>query len=228
MPCDHSIKLELFKLKRYWLELVARVGLMTPSPEPHVVAERELCGLVNGLAQQIAGHVRERGQLATAAGHYQEALRLLTGPGSLEWEAAALVGLGFVAELSADLNAAEAYHRSAWQAAAQSVTAAAGAAASALEGLACAAVARGDGETAANLLGTAARWRRWLHRPALGTEQRDIDRAAAGARGLLGEHAYRAAYTHGLQPPPGTVADLQHPIEPRLAAWLREPVQRPI
>ncbi|MET8991231.1 hypothetical protein ABZW49_37755 [Nonomuraea wenchangensis] len=33
---------------------------MTTSPEPQAVAERELCGLVNGLAQQIAVHVRER------------------------------------------------------------------------------------------------------------------------------------------------------------------------
>jgi tetratricopeptide (TPR) repeat protein len=196
--------------------------------EARVVA-RQLGAEGSALASLGEGHLaRERGELATAAGHYREALRLLTGQATPEWEAAALVGLGFVAEQSADLNAAEAYHRSAWQAAAQSVTAAAGAAATALEGLACAAVARGDGETAARLLGTAAMWRYWHHRPALGTEQHDIDRAAAGARGLLGEHAYRAAYAHGLQPPPGIVVDLQHPVEPQLAAWLREPVQRPV
>jgi tetratricopeptide (TPR) repeat protein len=164
------------------------------------------------------GHLaRERGELDTAARHYQETLQLLTGQGTPEWEAAALVGLGFVAELSGDLDAAEAYHRSAWQAAAQSVTAAAGVAAAALEGLACAAAARGDGETAADLLGTAARWRHWHHRPALGTEQHDIDRAVAGARALLGEHAYRAVYARGLQAHPGIIVDLQHPVEPRPA-----------
>jgi len=131
-----------------------------------------------------------------------------------------------VAELTGNLNAAETYHRSAWQAAAQSVTAAA-AAAMALEGLACAAAARGDGETAATLLGSAARWRQWQHRPPLGIEQHDIDRAAAGARELLGDHAYRVAYAHGLQPPSGVV-DLRHPLEPQLAARLHEPVQRPV
>jgi predicted ATPase len=169
---------------------------------------------------------RALGDLATAAQHYQKALRLLADRATPEWKAAALVGLGFVAELTGNLNAAETYHRSAWQAAAQSVTAAA-AAAMALEGLACAAAARGDGETAATLLGSAARWRQWQHRPPLGIEQHDIDRAAAGARELLGDHAYRVAYAHGLQPPSGVV-DLRHPLEPQLAARLHEPVQRPV
>jgi tetratricopeptide (TPR) repeat protein len=189
---------------------------------------RQLGGEGSALASLGEGHLaRERGEPATAAGHYEEALRLLAGQRAHEWEAAALVGLGFVAELSGDLNAAVGYHRSAWQAAAQLVTAAAGVAATALEGLACVAVARGDGETAASLLGTAARWRHWHHRPALGTEHHDIDRAAAGARGLLGEHTYRAAYARGLQPPPGIVVDLEHPVEPQLAAWLHARIRPP-
>jgi predicted ATPase/DNA-binding SARP family transcriptional activator len=182
----------------------------------------------NALASLGEGHLaREHGNLATAAQHYQKALRLLADRATPEWEAAALVGLGFVAELSGNLDAAENYHRRAWQAAAQSVTAAA-AAATALEGLACVAAARGDGGTAANLLGTAARWRRSQHRPSLGIEQHDIDRAAAGARELLGDDAYRVAYARGLQPPADVVVDLQNPVEPRLAAWLREPVHRPV
>jgi predicted ATPase/DNA-binding SARP family transcriptional activator len=190
---------------------------------------RQLGAEGNALASLGEGHLaRERGNLAAAAQHYRETLRLLTGQGSPEWESAALVGLGFVAELTGDLAAAEACHRSAWQAAAKSMAAAAGAAATALEGLACAAVARGDGKTAANLLGTAARWRQWRHRPPLGTQQHDIDRAAAGARKLLGEGAYRVAYAHGLQPPADVAVDLQHPVEPGLAAWLCEPVQRPV
>jgi tetratricopeptide (TPR) repeat protein len=169
------------------------------------VGARQLGAEGSALASLGEGHLaRERGEPDSAAGHYQEALRLMAGQRAHEWEAAALVGLGFVAELSGDLNAAVDYHRSAWQAAAQSVTAAAGVAAAALEGLACVAVARGDGETAARLLGAAARWRHWHHRPALGTEHHDIDRAAAAARRLLGEHPYRAAYARGLQPSPAS------------------------
>lgn len=33
---------------------------MTTPPELQAIAERQLCGLVNGLAQRIAEHVRER------------------------------------------------------------------------------------------------------------------------------------------------------------------------
>jgi DNA-binding MarR family transcriptional regulator len=53
---------------------------MTPSPDPQVVAERELCGLVNGLAQQIAGHVRERAVALGLTAAQATALREMTGP----------------------------------------------------------------------------------------------------------------------------------------------------
>ncbi|MBB5914457.1 DNA-binding MarR family transcriptional regulator [Nocardia transvalensis] len=53
---------------------------MTTSPEPHAVAERELCGLVNGLAQQIADHVRERAIALGLTAAQATALRELTGP----------------------------------------------------------------------------------------------------------------------------------------------------
>lgn len=132
-----------------------------------------------------------------------------------------------MAGLTGDPDAAQAHHRSAWQAASRSPASGARAGATALEGLACAAVARGDAERAAELLGTAARWRQWRHQPALRTERHDVDRAAARARELLGDHAYDEAYLRGLVPPPGVVVDLQQPVEPQLAAWLREPV-RPV
>jgi DNA-binding MarR family transcriptional regulator len=53
---------------------------MSPSPEPQVVAERELCGLVNGLAQQIAAHVRERAVTLGLTAAQATALREMTGP----------------------------------------------------------------------------------------------------------------------------------------------------
>ena len=91
-----------------------------------------------------------------------------------------------------------AYHRSAWQAAARAPAAGARAGATALEGLAGVAAARGDGARAAELLGTAARWRQWRHQPALRREQHDIDRAAAAPATCSANTAYRQAYTRGL------------------------------
>jgi DNA-binding MarR family transcriptional regulator len=48
--------------------------------EPRAIAERELCGLVNGLAQQIADHVRERAVTLGLTAPQATALRELTGP----------------------------------------------------------------------------------------------------------------------------------------------------
>ncbi|WP_219507845.1 MarR family winged helix-turn-helix transcriptional regulator [Nonomuraea ceibae] len=53
---------------------------MTTSPAPRAVAERELCGLVNGLAQQIADHVRVRAVTLGLTSAQATALRELTGP----------------------------------------------------------------------------------------------------------------------------------------------------
>lgn len=53
---------------------------MTSSREPHAIAERELCGLVNGLAQQIADHVRERAVTLGLTAAQATALREMTGP----------------------------------------------------------------------------------------------------------------------------------------------------
>lgn len=50
------------------------------APEPQVAAERELCGLVNGLAHQIGEHVRERAAKLGLTAAQATALRELTGP----------------------------------------------------------------------------------------------------------------------------------------------------
>ena len=193
--------------------------------EARVVA-RELGAEGSAAASLGEGHLaREHGDLRAAAGHYAAALCLLGAQATPEWEAAARNGVGFVAGLVGDLDVAEAHHRAAWQAASRSPAAGARAGATALEGLACVAVARGDATLAANLLGTAARWRQWRHQPALRTERHDIERATAVARDLLGEPAYAEAYARGLAPAPDAVLDLQQPVEPQLAAWLREPVR---
>ena len=192
--------------------------------EAHFVA-RQLGGDGSAAAAPGEGHLaRDRGDLGTAARRYDQSRRWLIGQATPEWAAAALNGLGFTAALRANLDDAAAYHRSAWQVAAHSPAAGARAAATALEGLAGVAAIRGDGSRAAELLGTAARWRQWRHQPPLRREQHDIDRATAHARDLFGEPAYRQAYTRGLQPPPGAVVDPEQPVEPQLAAWLRQPV----
>lgn len=53
---------------------------MTRPLDPEVVAERELCGLVNGLAQQIGEHVRKRAATLGLTASQATALRELTGP----------------------------------------------------------------------------------------------------------------------------------------------------
>ncbi|MBP0458238.1 MarR family winged helix-turn-helix transcriptional regulator [Streptomyces montanisoli] len=53
---------------------------MTKLPEPQAIAEREVCGLVNGLAQQIADHVRGRAVALGLTAAQATALREMTGP----------------------------------------------------------------------------------------------------------------------------------------------------
>jgi MarR family transcriptional regulator, organic hydroperoxide resistance regulator len=64
----------------YHLDGLARIGPVTTSPETRATAERELCGLVNGLAQQIADHVRVRATALGLTAPQATALRELTGP----------------------------------------------------------------------------------------------------------------------------------------------------
>lgn len=50
------------------------------TPDSQAVAERQLCGLVNGLAGQISAHVRERAAKLGLTAAQATALRELTGP----------------------------------------------------------------------------------------------------------------------------------------------------
>jgi MarR family transcriptional regulator, organic hydroperoxide resistance regulator len=50
------------------------------TPDPQAAAERQLCGLVNGLAGQISAHVRERAVKLGLTAAQATALRELTGP----------------------------------------------------------------------------------------------------------------------------------------------------
>jgi hypothetical protein len=190
------------------------------------VIARQLGADANPVALIGEGHLaRERDDPAMAERNYQAALRLLAGGATPEWEAAAHNGLGFLAAGADDLDAADAHHRAAWQAAARAPAAGTRAGATALEGLAGVAAARGDGTRAAHLLGTAARWRQLRHQPALRTEHHDIDCAAAAARDLLGESGYAQAHAHGLQLPPDAIVDLHGPAHAQLSAWLSEPAR---
>ncbi|MFE3762560.1 MarR family winged helix-turn-helix transcriptional regulator [Streptomyces sp. NPDC059104] len=53
---------------------------MTTSPDPQPIAERQLCGLVNGLAQRITDHVRVRAATLGLTAAQATALREMTGP----------------------------------------------------------------------------------------------------------------------------------------------------
>ncbi|NUP33072.1 MAG: MarR family transcriptional regulator [Streptomycetaceae bacterium] len=54
--------------------------MTTPPQAQEAIAERELCGLVNGLASQISDHVRRRAVTLGLTAAQATALRELTGP----------------------------------------------------------------------------------------------------------------------------------------------------
>ena len=150
--------------------------------ESHAVA-RELGADGNPRAAVGEGLLaRERGDPAAARERLTFAQQMLAGLTEPEWTAAALVGLGHVAETDGDLDSAESFHRRAWQTAPGH--------AAALEGLACVAAARGDAEAAARLLGAAVAWRRRRHRPAGRLERADATRAERSACTALGDSGF--------------------------------------
>jgi tetratricopeptide (TPR) repeat protein len=163
--------------------------------EARVVAQ-QLGAQGNPLASLGEGLLaRQRGDLGAARRHYSEAIQALSGPSTRDWAAAAMTGLGFVSELAGDLDEAEACHRRAWHAALEAGDVGAASGACALEGLACVAAARGDGKTAATLLGAAAQWRMQKRRAASVLETQDTGRAMAQARALLGAETYEALFS---------------------------------
>ena len=119
--------------------------------QAHAVA-RDLGAAGNPLASLgEAVLARGRGDLGSAREHYLITLAFHDGQPSPGLSAAAHTGLGFVAELSGDLGEAEHQHHAGWALASEDTTPDAvhsGAAATALEGLACVAASRGDGDEA--------------------------------------------------------------------------------
>jgi predicted ATPase/DNA-binding SARP family transcriptional activator len=144
---------------------------------------------------------RERGDRAAARQHFTLALELLVGQTEPDWTAAALVGLGHLAEADGDLDSAEFSHRRAWQTAPGH--------AAALEGLACVAAAHGHATAAARLLGAAASWRQKRHRPVSRFERADADRAERRARGLLGDQQFDAELAEGASWPDALAGELE-------------------
>jgi predicted ATPase/DNA-binding SARP family transcriptional activator len=147
-----------------------------------------LASLGQGLLARRHGHDED------ARRNFIDALQMLTTPETGDWAAAALTGLGFLAEVAGDLETAERHHRQAWRTATEAGPVGAGAAAVAIEGMACVAAARGEGRTAASLLAAASRWREERGRPATPLELDDVQRAAGRSRDLVGDAAYEAAW----------------------------------
>lgn len=54
--------------------------MSTQDQETRAIAERQLCGLVNGMAQQIAEHLRQRASALGLTAPQATALRELSGP----------------------------------------------------------------------------------------------------------------------------------------------------
>jgi tetratricopeptide (TPR) repeat protein len=125
---------------------------------------------------------RGRGDLTAARERFTFAQQLLAGLTEPEWTAAALIGLGHVAQADGDLDSAEFFHRRAWQTVPGH--------AAALEALACVSAARGDGTGAARLLGAAGAWRRRRHRPANRLDRADAERAEHAARAVLSDSEF--------------------------------------
>ncbi|MGY1638911.1 AfsR/SARP family transcriptional regulator [Geodermatophilus sp. SYSU D00742] len=168
--------------------------------DSHAVA-RQLGAAGNPRAAVGEGWLaRERGDPAAARERFSAAQQLLSGLTEPEWTAAALVGLGHVAE-DDDLDSAAFSHRRAWQTAPGY--------APALEGLACVAVARGDAADAARLLGAAVSWRQRRHRPASRLERADAERSARRARELLGDQQFDAEFRVGMAHPGALARELE-------------------
>ncbi|MBA9002887.1 ATP-binding protein [Thermomonospora cellulosilytica] len=148
--------------------------------------------MADGMHHGLGELSRRLGDLAAARRHYEACLQAAAGT----WFAAgwtrsqALVGLGWTAEASGDVERARTLHRQALELAREHGNMMF--VADAVDGLAGIALADGDGKRAALLLGVAAMLR---GRPAYTGP--DTARVAAGVRALLGEEAFQAAYERG-------------------------------
>ncbi|HSK26082.1 MAG TPA: BTAD domain-containing putative transcriptional regulator [Jiangellales bacterium] len=142
-----------------------------------------------GLAAVGFGHLaRREGRLAQADAAFAEAARLIREVGSLPYLAWACSGRGYVRELMGDLDTAEECHeevRAISRALPDPNLVALG-----LEGLAGVAVARGDAQQGARLLGAARRLRSRNQRPAGPLDAPDVERVEAAARQALGDEEF--------------------------------------
>jgi predicted ATPase/DNA-binding SARP family transcriptional activator len=134
-----------------------------------------------GLAAVGFGHLARRaGRLEEAEAAFADGARLLRGVGSMPYLAWALSGRGYVRELMGDLDTAEECHREVqaiWRALPDPNIGAL-----ALEGLAGVALARGDAEQGARLLGEARELRTCHHRPVGPLDAPDLERVSAALR----------------------------------------------
>lgn len=200
----NTVQYALAHLGHVMLLLGDTAGAASRFAEAHAVA-RDLGTAANPLASLgEAILARQRGDVAAARQHYLTVIDLMGRQRTSGLSAAARTGLGFVAELSGHLEEAEAQHRAAWDLASRDTApdaVNAGAAAVALEGLACVATARDDGEAAVHWLGAAAEWRERRGRPANVVERRDVERATARARDLIGAPAYDLSFAAARRSP---------------------------
>jgi tetratricopeptide (TPR) repeat protein len=142
---------------------------------------------------------RHHGDLPAARRGYEQALAVMeaarAGP---SYRALPTIGQGFVAELEGDAERAEASHRRAVRILTEGSTVTPWdrvLLADAVEGLAGAAAAAGQGERAATLLGAATSLRDQLRPRA--AQRMDSERVGATARGLLGAERHERARRRG-------------------------------
>ena len=145
----------------------------------HAVA-RELGADASTLALLGQGDLaRLRGDSDQARHHYTAALAGSSETETPDWAAIALNGLGRLDLEHGDLDAAHRRHTRAWQLVSSGTEPTHRAAATALEGLAAVAAARGQQRAAGRLLTTAASWRQERGWPASPLELRDLEAATA-------------------------------------------------
>jgi tetratricopeptide (TPR) repeat protein len=145
----------------------------------------------------LARAARRQGRHDQARELLQRALAFYRDAGFPAETANTLASLGFVEELSGNLDAAEAFHHESLRLA-RSLTDQQPAAV-ALEGLACVAAARHEPAQAAALLGTAESIRARAGTPLPPRERTDVDRATDAALSALGSDAFDRALEQGRQ-----------------------------
>jgi predicted ATPase/DNA-binding SARP family transcriptional activator len=170
---------------QYALANLGNISLLIGDPDgadayftsAHAVA-RELGADASTLALLGQGDLASlRGDSDRARDHYTAALSRIAETETPDWAAMALVGLGRLDLEHGDLDTAHRRYTQAWQLVSSGTAPTHRAAATALEGLAAVAAARGQQRAAGELLTTAVTWRQehsWIATP---LELRDLEAA---------------------------------------------------